>query len=270
MSPSPFPSLPEKPKADTLIEASSLSKQLQGRQVLGKVDFTIARNEIVTLIGPNGCGKTTLLRVLLGLTRADSGRIRRRKGLRIGYVPQNIGFTASLPMTARYFLRLAAHKSANPSKIIELTKIEPLLESQMIALSGGELQRVLLAQALLAKPELLVLDEPVQGVDFGGQAELYRLIRDASKAFDCAVLMVSHDLHLVMADTDRVLCLNGHICCSGTPQSVSQDPAFVKLFGADVARQIAFYVHHHDHQHGMDGEIIEKIHVPHGEAGHQC
>lgn len=238
--------------------------------MLGKVDFSISRNEIVTLIGPNGCGKTTLLRVLLGLTRADSGRIRRRKGLRIGYVPQNISFNISLPITVKYFLKLGAHHASNPVRIIEMTKIESLLDSQMISLSGGELQRVLLAQALLAKPELLVLDEPVQGVDFGGQAELYRLIRNASKSFNCAVLMVSHDLHLVMADTDRVLCLNGHICCSGTPQSVSKDPAFVKLFGDDVARQIAFYVHHHDHKHGMDGEIIEKAHPAHGEDGHQC
>lgn len=221
------------------------------------VDFSIARNEIVTLIGPNGCGKTTLLRCLLGLVKADSGRIRRRRKLRIGYVPQKIHFEPNLPITVRYFLKMASKAPVNPAEVVELTGIGLLLGHQMRELSGGELQRVLLAQAIMEKPDLLVLDEPVQGVDFAGQAQLYRLIRNVSRERECAVLMVSHDLHLVMADTDRVLCLNGHICCSGTPQRVSRDPAFVKLFGEEVARQIAFYVHHHDHQHSMDGHIIK-------------
>lgn len=221
------------------------------------MDFHISRNEIVTLIGPNGCGKTTLLRCLLGLLKADGGRIRRRKGLTIGYVPQHIHFEPNLPITVRYFLKSMTRSPVNPGEVIKLTGVGDLLDKQMQTLSGGELQRVLLAQAMLDKPDLLVLDEPVQGVDFAGQAELYRLIRTVSRERECAVLMVSHDLHLVMADTDRVLCLNGHVCCSGTPQGVSKDPAFVKLFGEEVARQIAFYVHHHDHQHGMDGQIIE-------------
>ena len=261
----PIPSLLQaKPKADILIEAQALSKRLQGRKVLQEVDFSIARNEIVTLIGPNGCGKTTLLRCLLGLIKADSGRIRRRRGLRIGYVPQQVHFEPNFPMTVRYFLKISTKSPVNPAQVVELAKIGKLLDHQMRQLSGGELQRVLLAQALLSKPELLVLDEPVQGVDFGGQAELYRMIRNVSRERECAVVMVSHDLHLVMADTDRVLCLNGHICCSGTPQGVSKDPAFVKLFGEDVARQIAFYVHRHDHQHGMDGTI------KHAEEGHTC
>ncbi len=257
-------SLQASPKANILMEATALSKRLHGREVLQKVDFSISRNEIVTLIGPNGCGKTTLLRCLLGLIKADSGRIRRRRGLRVGYVPQKVHFEPNFPMTVRYFLKISTKTPVNPAQVVEMTRIEPLLSRQMRELSGGELQRVLLAQALLSKPELLVLDEPVQGVDFGGQAELYRMIRNISRERDCAVVMVSHDLHLVMADTDRVLCLNGHICCSGTPQGVSKDPAFVKLFGEDVARQIAFYVHHHDHQHSIDGTI------KHGEEGHSC
>ena len=234
-----------------LIEAKAISKRLARRTILQKVDFHIAPQEIVTLIGPNGCGKTTLLQCLLGLMRPDGGRIRRSKDLRIGYVPQKMHFEPNLPITVRYFLKIASQAPVDPQHILEMTRISPLLHRQMRNLSGGELQRVLLAQALLDKPELLVLDEPVQGVDFSGQAELYRLIRQVSRERECAVLMVSHDLHLVMADTDRVLCLNGHICCSGTPQKVSQDPAFSNLFGEDTARQIALYVHHHDHKHDL-------------------
>lgn len=239
-----------------LIEAQALRKRLQGKEVLQAVDFQIHQNEIVTLIGPNGCGKTTLLRCLLGLLKPDSGKMRRRRGLRIGYVPQDIHFEPNFPMTVRYFLKLASHDALDAAHAIKLTRVEALLNRQMRNLSGGELQRVLLTQAILGRPELLVLDEPVQGVDFSGQAELYKLIRTISRERGCAVLMVSHDLHLVMADTDRVICLNGHVCCSGTPQGVSRDPAFVKLFGEDVARQIAFYVHHHDHRHAMDGHVI--------------
>ena len=244
----------------TLIDATGLSKRLSGRHVLQKVDFHIEKGEIVTLIGPNGCGKTTLLRCLLGLVQPDSGILKRKKGLRIGYVPQHIHFGPNMPITVRYFLKLASSRVVEPKKIIHMLDIGKLLDKQMRHLSGGELQRVLLAQALFAKPQLLVLDEPVQGVDFTGQAELYRLIRRAARERECAVLMVSHDLHLVMADTDRVMCLNGHVCCSGSPQAVSQDPAFVNLFGEQVARQIAFYVHHHDHQHGLDGHVHELGH----------
>lgn len=218
----------------------------------------------MTLIGPNGCGKTTLLRCLLGLMKPDSGKLKRRRGLRIGYVPQHSHFEPTMPLTVKHFLKLSRHQDARVNEVIDMMKVLPLMNQQMQALSGGELQRVMLTQALLRKPNLLVLDEPVQGVDFSGQAELYQLIREASQRFHCAVLMVSHDLHLVMADTDRVLCLNGHICCSGSPQSVSKDPAFVKLFGEDVARQIAFYVHHHDHHHRLDGEVIHE----HGKGGH--
>lgn len=242
------------------MQAEALSKRLNGRQLLDQVDFTIHRNEIVTLIGPNGCGKTTLLKCLLGLVRPDSGRIRRKRNLKIGYVPQTMQFDSNLPITLRAFLRLMNPRAGDAASVIALTQIEHLLDQPMQNLSGGERQRVLLAQALMDLPELLVLDEPVQGVDFNGQAELYRLIRSASRERDCAVIMVSHDLHLVMADTDKVLCLNGHICCSGAPHSVSRDPAFIKLFGEDVARQIAFYTHHHDHDHGTDGSIIAQGH----------
>ncbi len=239
-----------------LIEATSISKKMSGRNLISNVDFRIEENEIVTLIGPNGCGKTTLLRCLLGLTRPDGGKISRMRNLRVGYVPQHIHFDPSMPITAEYFLNLKADKFANLLQISELLQINDLLQKQLRNLSGGELQRVLLAQALLNTPQLLVLDEPVQGVDFSGQASLYKLIRNASKTLGCSVIMVSHDLHLVMADTDRVVCLNGHICCSGTPQNVSKDPAFRNLFGEDIARQIALYVHHHDHHHNASGDVV--------------
>lgn len=252
-----------------LIKAERLSKKHGRRSILQSINFTLHAGEIVTLIGPNGSGKTTLLRCLLGLERADEGRILRKREMRLGYVPQHIHFEATMPLSVSYFLQLSSKRPVNFRHIIELTAIESLMGRQMRHLSGGELQRVLLAQALLDKPELLVLDEPVQGVDFSGQAELYRLIRKVSREYRMAVLMVSHDLHLVMADTDRVLCLNGHICCAGSPHKVSQDPAFVELFGQDVARQIAFYVHHHDHHHELDGRIVDDCDAGHMHGEHE-
>lgn len=212
--------------------------------------------EIVTIIGPNGSGKTTLLKILLGLTEADSGEIFQSPALKIGYVPQQVKFDSIMPLTAYDLLKLMERDHERIMQVAAEVEITRYLRRQLYALSGGELQRVMLAQALLTGPQLLVLDEPVQGVDFNGQATLYKLIREVARARGCAVLMVSHDLHLVMADTDHVICLNRHICCSGTPHDVSKDAEFINLFGAETAKQIAYYVHHHDHQHGMDGEVV--------------
>jgi zinc transport system ATP-binding protein len=240
-----------------LLQAVQVHKQFGRREVLSHIDLAIYPREIVTIIGPNGSGKSTLLKILLGLLQPTFGEIITQKGLRIGYVPQAIQFDPLLPLTVLNFLKLFGQDKRKISTIAEELEIMPYINRQIHALSGGEMQRVLLAQALLTDPHLLVLDEPVQGVDFNGQAQLYQLIRRVARARECAVLMVSHDLHLVMADTDRVICLNRHICCSGTPHGVSRDPEFINLFGSETASQIALYVHHHDHQHNTHGDIVE-------------
>ena len=239
----------------TLIEAVGVSKHFAGQMVLENVDFTIHEQEIITLVGLNGCGKTTLLHILMGLAKADSGSVTRINGLNIGYVPQRFHPDPILPMTVRDVLKLSAADNAAYETYIGELAIGGLLARQMTSLSGGELQRVLLARAMMRKPDLLVLDEPVQGVDMAGQTELYQLIIGLNKKHHCAVLMVSHDLHLVMAGTHQVICLNRHVCCSGTPHAVAKDPSFIHLFGDSAARTLALYEHHHDHHHHIGGEV---------------
>jgi zinc transport system ATP-binding protein len=221
------------------------------------VDLTVYPRQIVTLIGPNGAGKTTLVRILLGLLEADSGRVVRQKGLRIGYMPQRVAISEHLPLPVRRFLSMAQRNHARQlQRVAAELEIEHLLRAQMATLSGGEMQRVLLARALLREPGLLVLDEPVQGVDVTGQAELYSLISNLRNTHDCSVLMISHDLHLVMAATDQVVCLNRHVCCSGHPVTVSQHPAYLELFGSPASAKLAVYTHHHNHTHDIHGNVI--------------
>lgn len=227
--------------------------------MLESVDLQLQPSEIVTLIGPNGAGKTTLVRVILGLLKPDAGRVRRKSGVIIGYMPQRLQLPENLPLTVARFLRLA-HPSGSggiDAVAVELGILH-LLDNPMQLLSGGEQQRVLLARALLRVPDLLVLDEPVQGVDVTGQVELYRLIGEIRDRYRCGVLMVSHDLHLVMATTDRVLCLNRHVCCIGHPESVSKHPAYLELFGTRVSDGLALYQHHHDHAHDIHGDVVER------------
>jgi len=245
------------PLNETLVEARGIGIRFNGRQVLDQVDLSVYPREIVTLIGPNGAGKTTLVRIILGLLKPDQGKVKRHKGLRIGYMPQRLTLSANLPLTVKRFLGLAqvSHITQLKQVAAEL-EIERLLESQMITLSGGETQRVLLARALLRNPQLLVLDEPVQGVDVTGQAELYGLISRIRNSHDCGVLMISHDLHLVMAATDRVFCLNQHVCCSGHPEAVSKHPAYLELFGSPASAKLALYTHHHDHRHDIHGNVV--------------
>jgi zinc transport system ATP-binding protein len=238
-----------------LLSARGISVARGGRTILDHIDVDIRPKEIVTLIGPNGSGKTTLVRVLLGLERPDQGQVSRLAGLRIGYVPQRFDIDRAIPMTVERFLALGnGGRQARIADVLAEVGAPRVISQQLSQLSGGELQRVLLARALLSDPQLLVLDEPVRGVDYTGEADLYALITRLRDARGFGVLLVSHDLHIVMASSDRVVCLNRHVCCSGVPETVAQHPEYVRLFGADTARAFAVYRHHHDHRHDLDGE----------------
>lgn len=236
-----------------MLEATKVSKRFGGRTVLENVSLQVRPQQTLTLIGPNGSGKTTLVRVLLGLEAPDSGSVARKPNLKVGYVPQRVKPEPTFPITAQAFLQMHAHRHKPEVKAVQAIAgelgVAHTLGTQLCDVSGGELQRLLLARALLCQPELLVLDEPVQGVDVTGQAQLYALIAAAAKTRNLAVLMVSHDLHLVMATTDEVICLNKHICCAGHPHAVAEDPQFAALFGPAIAQQFAIYQHQHDHVH---------------------
>jgi zinc transport system ATP-binding protein len=240
-----------------LIRAHGLAKTLGGRAVLSGVDIAVRPAEIVTLIGPNGAGKTTLLRILLGLLPPDRGTVERAADLRIGYMPQRLAIDELLPLTVRRFVELG-RANAGPAvdEALEEVGAAHVVDRPVQAISGGELRRVLLARALLRDPQLLVLDEPVQGVDVVGQGDLFRLILAIRERRGCGVLMVSHDLHLVMASTDTVLCLNGHVCCTGRPEAVSRHPEYIALFGAREADALALYTHNHDHVHDAAGNVV--------------
>ena len=239
-----------------LIEAKALSLKLGERTILESIQLTLAAGKITTLIGPNGAGKTSLVRVLLGLQKPTHGQLWRQPGLRIGYMPQKLHIDPSLPLTAGRFLQLGGAEASQLTEALALTGVEHLLGSPMQLLSGGEVQRVLLTRALARQPQLLVLDEPVQGVDVNGQVALYNLINNIRKTRGCGVLMVSHDLHLVMAHTDEVICLNQHVCCYGHPESVTSHPAYLELFGVKAAQTLAVYTHHHDHKHNLHGDVV--------------
>ena len=238
-----------------LIEAHRLTVLPPGHQtpVLYDIDFSIRPKEIVTVVGPNGSGKSTLLRALLGHVGLSSGRVRRSGGLRIGYVPQRLDIARNIPMTVGRFLSLPGRVGrATARAMLERTGVSGLEARQLLELSGGQLQRVLLARALLNQPQLLVLDEPTQGLDQPGMVAFYKLIEDVRAETGVAVLMVSHDLLVVMRASDRVICLNGHICCEGTPQAVSAAPAYRAMFGVESQGTLALYQHHHDHDHDHD------------------
>ena len=242
--------------SEPLIQLENIHMGFQGREVLQGISMDVMPGEIVTLIGPNGAGKTTLVRIALGLQKQSRGIRLVREGLRIGYMPQKLHVDNTMPLTVKRFLDLTNQTASAILEALERTGVKHVYLSPLQSLSGGELQRVLLARALLHKPHLLVLDEPVQGVDINGQRELYQLIADLRKEQGCAVLMVSHDLHLVMAATDKVICINQHLCCSGHPHQVKEHPAYLRLFGVQ-SDELAVYTHHHDHHHGVDGHIIK-------------
>ncbi|MDP6619258.1 MAG: zinc ABC transporter ATP-binding protein ZnuC [Nitrospinota bacterium] len=244
--------------SDPLIEARGLDLHFGRQSVLSHVDVSVNPGEIVTLIGPNGAGKTTLVRILLGLVKPDAGTVRRRPGLVVGYLPQRFAIDPVVPLTVRRLLGLTRRASPEAmARVLDEVGADRLIDQSAPDLSGGELRRVLLARALLREPDLLVLDEPVQGVDVTGQLELYELISRIRARRGCGAFMVSHDLHVVMAATDRVICLNRHVCCSGRPETVSRHPEYEALFGA-AARNLAVYVHAHDHHHDLAGEVVHE------------
>lgn len=240
-----------------LIEGRDLVLSFGSERVLDQVSLAIHPGEIITLIGPNGAGKSTLVKTLLGLQKPDSGEVVRKQGLTIGYVPQKLAIDQVLPMTVKRFLTLTRSVSrADCEGVLAQVGAGHVIDAQMSQLSGGETQRVMLARTLLLRPHLLVLDEPTQGVDVSGQAELYRLIDEIRHELDCAVLMISHDLHLVMAKTNQVVCFNRHVCCHGKPETVRQHPEYRSLFGVREADAIGIYTHEHDHEHDLSGHVV--------------
>lgn len=241
-----------------LLQVQGLGVTINGQKILHGIDLELSTGELVTIVGPNGSGKTTLLRCLIGALQPDHGTITRMSGLRIGYVPQRLHLDPSMPMPVRRFLQLPRRQpKAEMRRVLSLTGADALFDHPMAGLSGGQTQRVLLARALLDSPHALFLDEPTQGLDQPGSANFYRLLETVARDAGCAVLMVSHELHVVMSASDRVICLNGHICCSGTPQAVSSAPEYRRLFGHGTQGALALYRHEHDHGHADDHHCAE-------------
>lgn len=247
--------------AESLVEVQGVAMDFAGHAVLTDVDLTVDDGQIVTLIGPNGSGKSTLVRIVLGLLAPTRGQVTLRPRTRIGYMPQRLAVEDTLPLTVARFLRLGGPAdNIQIEAALDEVGAGRLAQSPVQDISGGEMQRVLLARALLREPDLLVLDEPVQGVDVTGQGELFRLITRIRERRGCGVLMVSHDLHLVMASTDTVVCLNHHVCCTGHPETVTRDPAYLELFGPLAERGLAVYTHDHDHHHDNHGDVVPHDH----------
>ncbi len=244
-----------KPGEKRLVALTNAGVFRQGRWLVRGVDITINRGEIVTLIGPNGAGKSTTAKLAIGVLRADEGRVERAERLAVGYVPQKLAIDRTMPLSVERLMTLTGRIA--PKKLeasLEAAGVLHLRKAEVQHLSGGEFQRALLARAIARDPDLLVLDEPVQGVDFAGERALYQLIGDIRDRIGCGILMISHDLHMVMAQTDTVVCLNGHVCCRGTPAAVSQSQDYQRLFGQAPAG-LAFYDHRHDHTHLPDGRV---------------
>lgn len=228
----------------TLLELSHISLS----PILKDINLTVRQGEIITIIGPNGAGKTTLLKILLGLIKPHEGLIHYKSVLKIGYMPQKLFLDNGLPLSVERFLRLSPYKG-HVDDALNLVGAFSLKNRSLHVLSGGEMQRILLARAIIGAPDLLVLDEPTQGLDVMGQAELYELIRSLKDRFRCGVVLVSHDLHFVHGSSDHVICLNQHICCEGRPEEVRNNPVYYRLFSDKISPDLALYHHHHDHHH---------------------
>ncbi|MEM9277501.1 MAG: metal ABC transporter ATP-binding protein [Pseudomonadota bacterium] len=257
-------------KSEPLVSLKNAGINRADRWLVRGVDLAIDPGEIVTLIGPNGSGKSTTAKMALGILKPDEGNAHRKDGLVVGYVPQKIAIDWTLPLTVERFMHLMGKLPVEEvEKAIVATGVEHLRHEEMQTLSGGEFQRVLLARAVARNPDLLVLDEPVQGVDFAGEIALYELIRDIRDDLNCGVLLISHDLHVVMAATDHVICLNGHVCCSGTPSAVVGNKEYQSLFGPRANPALAVYEHNHDHTHLPDGTVTDHCHPDDGHHDHK-
>ena len=246
-----------KNKSNYLVKIENAGILRSSKWLVRDVSLEVSKGQIVTLIGPNGSGKTTTAKMALNILSPDEGNIYRNTK-RISYVPQKINIDWALPLRVSDFMKIT---SDIPDTLIvenlKLTGVEHLIQSDLKNLSGGEFQRVLIARAIAKKPDFLVMDEPVQGVDFNGEISLYQLIKNISDDLNCGILLISHDIHFVMSSTDHVICLNGHVCCSGTPSHVAKNPAYIELFGEHTASVLSLYKHKHEHTHSIDGSIVE-------------
>ena len=246
-------------RKDTLVALDNAGISISNKWLVREVTMSVSAGEIVTLIGPNGSGKSTTAKMALGIMAPTEGNVYRQENARVSYVPQRLSIDWTMPLRVDRFISLTKFLGKKEiEKVLSMTETEHLFDSEVRTLSGGEFQRVLLARAIACSPQFLVLDEPVQGVDFNGEIALYKLIEKIRNELNCGIILISHDLHVVMSSTDRVVCLNGHVCCSGTPAVVATEPEFRALFGDRAANELAFYKHQHDHEH-MSDQTIRKI-----------
>ena len=241
---------------NSLIELKNCGITRNQKWLVRGVSLKVSQGQIVTLIGPNGSGKSTTAKIALGILKPDEGTNFIQSNIKISYVPQKISIDWSLPLRVVDFMNLVEkYKTPDVLEALSMTGIEHLINRDVRNLSGGEFQRLLMARAIAKKPNFLVLDEPVQGVDYPGEIALYKTIQEIVKKINCGILLISHNLHVVMSQTDHVVCLNGHVCCSGAPKSIIKEPEYIKLFGKNIDPTLAFYQHEHDHEHLPDGSI---------------
>ena len=238
-----------------LVKLDNVGISINDKWLVKGVSLQVEKNKIVTLIGPNGSGKSTTAKIALGIYKKIQGKVEKFTN-KVGYVPQKISIDWTLPLRVKDFMTLTESlDNETITEALSLTGVIHLKEKNLSDLSGGEFQRVLLARAISKKPELLVLDEPVQGVDFTGEIALYELIKKICDELNCGILLISHDLHTVMTATDHVVCLNGHVCCSGSPIDVAKNNEYKALFGEQASQILTRYEHRHDHIHTEEGEI---------------
>ena len=244
---------------DTLVALDNAGLSISNKWLVREVTMKVSAGEIVTLIGPNGSGKSTTAKMALGIMAPSEGSVYRCENARVSYVPQRLAIDWTMPLDVNRFISLTRFLDKKAvKKALSMTETEHLYNAEVRTLSGGEFQRVLIARAIAHSPQFLVLDEPVQGVDFNGEIALYKLIENIRNELNCGIILISHDLHVVMSSTDRVICLNGHVCCSGTPAVVATEPEFRALFGDRAVNELAFYKHQHDHEHLPD-KTIKKV-----------
>tara|TARA_B100001173_G_scaffold59017_1_gene49530 strand:- start:420 stop:1160 length:741 start_codon:yes stop_codon:yes gene_type:complete len=240
-----------------LVKLENAGVHRSSKWLVRGISFEINQGQIVTLIGPNGSGKTTTAKMILNILNTDEGLVTGNAN-KMAYVPQKISIDWTMPLRVIDFMKLTSNlNNTQVNESLTMTGVDKLLYNQINSLSGGEFQRVLIARAIAKKPDLLVLDEPVQGVDFKGEIALYDLIKEISASLNCGILLISHDMHFVMSTTNHVICLNGHICCSGTPGSVVKNPEYIKLFGEHNSETLSYYQHNHDHSHNHDGSVAD-------------